>query len=372
MPFQMPQLQDNIGNALANIGQIRQQRTQNALADRQLGLSEAAGRRQQQQFEAEQAAAQRAQLIDTTKNVLGALSRVPQAQRQAAFQQLAADLPPEFAQRMAGNPEAFTDQNIALALNMFGTLTPDQLFADQRRETQAKTAPKAVVTYGADGKPVERYVDIFGEEAGRGIVQAPDANAGLSAATTRRGQDISASTARRGQDLSYQSTTRGQDMTAATSAAAAARAGPPAAVAAQTAKARSASTAATYYGQARDAFGSLRDTYQAGGPIQTLVGAARAAIHPDERMAAARFDSAIRALTPVLKNVIRGPGEGTWSDGDQAVLESILPNRSMNEMQIEESLKNLETLLRDNGANIPPPRDKGTTPGASVVDWNDL
>mgnify|MGYP000653332085 CR=1 FL=1 len=71
MPFQMPQLQDNIGNALANIGQIRQQRTQNALAERQIGLSEAEGRRQQQQFDAEQAAAQRAQLVETTSGWTG-------------------------------------------------------------------------------------------------------------------------------------------------------------------------------------------------------------------------------------------------------------------------------------------------------------
>lgn len=218
MPFQMPEIRQS--NALAMISNIRQQRTQNALAERQaglqerqFGLTEAAGRRQQQIFETEQANAQRAQMVETTKNVLGALSRVPQAQRQAAFQQLASSLPPEFAQQMAGNPEAFTDQNIALALNRFGALTPDQIFSDKRRETQATTAPKSVITYGADGRPVERYVDIFGNDAASGIVQAPDANAGLSAETARRNADIAAATARRGQDISAATALRGQDLT---------------------------------------------------------------------------------------------------------------------------------------------------------------
>lgn len=154
MPFQMPQIENNIGNALAGIGQMRQQRTQNALAERQIGLSEAAGRRQQQQFDAEQAATQRAQMIETTKGVLGALARVPQAQRQQAFTQLAGDLPPEFVQRMSGNPDAFTDQNIALALNRFGTLTPDQLFGDQRREAQARDMGPTYTYRDTDGEVV--------------------------------------------------------------------------------------------------------------------------------------------------------------------------------------------------------------------------
>lgn len=199
MPFQMPQIENNIGNALAGIGQMRQQRTQNALAERQLGLQEAQGRRVQQQFDAEQAATQRAQMIETTKGVLGALARVPQAQRQQAFAQLAGDLPPEFVQRMSGNPDAFTDQNIALALNRFGTLTPDQLFSDQRREAQAKTPGEKIVVRGPDGRPTIQFADRFDTDAR--YEESAGAGAELSAATSRSNAALAAATARRGQDM---------------------------------------------------------------------------------------------------------------------------------------------------------------------------
>lgn len=216
--------QNYVGNALAQIGQIRQQRTQNALADRQIGLQEAQGRRAQQQFDTEQATAQRAQLVETTKNVLGALARVPQAQRQAAFAQLAGDLPPEFAQRMAGNPEAFTDQNIALALNRFGALTPDQIFSDKRRETQATTAPKALMTRGPDGRPMNRAFDVFGPELAAGVVDSPDAAAimndqrvrsegAASRAVTIRGQNLADARAREASSAQREALSRPVEMT---------------------------------------------------------------------------------------------------------------------------------------------------------------
>jgi len=196
MPFQMPEIRQS--NALGMINDIRQQRTQNALADRQLALTEGAQRRQQQQFDTEQAAQARAQMIETTKGVLGALARVPQAQRQQAFTQLASELPPEFVQRMAANPEAFTDQNIALALNRFGTLTQEQLAGDERRMAEAKAKPEMVVTFGADGRtPVRRAFNPYGPELAAGVTDAPDAGALMSDRRAAAGQALTA----RGQNM---------------------------------------------------------------------------------------------------------------------------------------------------------------------------
>jgi hypothetical protein len=358
MPFQMPQLQDNIGNALANIGQIRQQRTQNALAERQFGLQEAQGRRQQQQFDTEQAATQRAQLIDTTKNVLGALARVPEGpgaaqQRMALFQQMP-DVPEEMRQRMLQSPEAFEMQNLQLALNRFGTLTPDQIFADARRNTEATTAPKVLITRGADGRPVNRAFNVFGPELAVGVADSPDSAALLSDERVRIEAARARSLTREGWDR------QDQREAARAKSAEAQRA------AAATAKGQAARTAATYYGQARDIFDTqLRNTASAGGPVQGAFGAARSAVDPERRQAVARFDAAVSFLRPAVKSVIRGPGEGTFTDSDQALLDSLLPDRSMNESEIQERLNNLEILLRDNGAVIPQTRTPGTTPGAS-------
>lgn len=211
MPFQMPQLQDNIGNALANIGQIRQQRTQNALAERQIGLSEAAGRRQQQQFDAEQAAAQRAQLNEQTRNVVGALLRVPKEQRAALWQQQRQSLPPELASRIDANPAALDDNFLQFSYNQLGELTAQQKAEDARMNARATAAGDQIIVRGPDGRPQIRYADKFDLNAT--YDQAPDANTQLGSATTRRGQDISAATTRRGQDISAATTIRGQDMT---------------------------------------------------------------------------------------------------------------------------------------------------------------
>lgn len=201
MPFQMPQIQDNIGNALANIGQIRQQRTQNALAEREMAQRDMQLRRQQQEFDAQQANAQRAQLVETTKNVLGALARVPAAQRAAAFQQIGSELPEQMRQHIMQNPDALNDQNIALALNRFGTLTPDQIFADTRRDAEAKAKPEVLVTYGQDGKPIRRAFNPYGPELAQGVLDAPDAEAVMTDRRTREEGAAGRAVTMRGQNL---------------------------------------------------------------------------------------------------------------------------------------------------------------------------
>jgi hypothetical protein len=144
MPFQMPQINDNIGNALANIGQIRQQRTQNALAERQFGLTENAQRRQQEEFDTEQANAQRKRVIDAHKSLLSALARVPAERRAEAARVIAQQpgisdvLPAGYLEERFSNPDALSDANIAVSLNVFNERTPDQIFEDARREAEAR------------------------------------------------------------------------------------------------------------------------------------------------------------------------------------------------------------------------------------------
>ena len=158
MPFQMPQLQDNIGNALANIGQIRQQRTQNALAERQAGLQEREAaqrdqqlRRQQQEFDtAQQTAAQerqRAALADVFNAVeqgktperamqIGA-SIMQSPEWQARFGQGGDTL----AQKMLANPDAWKPENIRTAAAKFGIRLRSQELADMATEARVKRAP---------------------------------------------------------------------------------------------------------------------------------------------------------------------------------------------------------------------------------------
>lgn len=189
MPFQMPEIRQS--NALAMISNIRQQRTANALADRQVGLQEAQGRRAEAEFNAAQQAAQRARVEAQMKNVAMALYRMPEGARAQGLQALQgdprfADLPPQAWQFIGSNPQALTTQNLSTFLNAGGDLTPEQLAADKRRMAEAEAKPEVIVTYGADGKtPVRRAFNPYGPELAAGVTDAPDAEAAMTDARTR-------------------------------------------------------------------------------------------------------------------------------------------------------------------------------------------
>lgn len=156
MPFQMPEIRQS--NALQMIGQIRQQRMQNALAEqqaalqeRQLGLTEAAQRRQQQQFDAEQQTAaqerQRAALADVFNAV--EQGKTPERAMQIGAQIMQS---PEWqarfgqggdvlAQRMLSQPEAWKPENIRASAAAFGIRLRSQELADMAAEARVKRAP---------------------------------------------------------------------------------------------------------------------------------------------------------------------------------------------------------------------------------------
>lgn len=320
MPFQMPQLQDNIGNALANIGQIRQQRTQNALAERQIGLSEAAGRRQQQQFDAEQAATQRAQLIDTTKNVLGALARAPADQRMQLFAQMP-DVPEELRQRMLQSPDAFTDQNIALALNRFGTLTPDQLTQEAEAVARARVVPRYSIRE-TDGQ----YVGINEYDPTDVVTtgQRPRSRVGDQPRQPAAPRAAAAQPAR--------------GAPAPTGSAQPAPPAPPrlpaAAITAITNNRRSLSLLKAQLANVRSAWARIKDTTEAG-PGQGLLPT------PDGQ----RFDRAVTQLAPFFRQISRTPGEGATSDYESRLQQAALPSRTDYEATTEDSIANIENII---------------------------
>lgn len=387
MPFQMPQIQNNIGNALANVAQLRQQRMQNALAERefaqrdeqlnaqrqlaerqfglserQLGLSEAEGRRQQEQFDAERASAQRAQLVETTKNVIGALARLPQEQRQAAFAQFASELPPELAQRMAGNPEAFTDQNIALALNRFGSLTPDQIFGDLRRKTEAEAKPESIVTYGRDGRPLVRLINPYSSEAQQGIVQAPDANTNLTQATSRANNEATNATSRaNNRDTNATSRANNRDSNATSAANAARNAGAGGMTAAQRAnvqnKLQSVRLVQAQLKRAQEAFKVIQGSMFQAGPGTQFNPLANGG---------QRFDAIARGLQQTIRQLTRTPGEGAMSDYESRLAAAIVPERGDLEGTTAARLEELQNIVNDIEAgytNMAMPNTGGATGG---------
>jgi hypothetical protein len=63
-----------------------------------------------------------------------------------------------------------------------------------------------------------------------------------------------------------------------------------------------------------------------------------------------QFDAATSALSPLLKPLIRGPGEGQWSDKDQEMLDTLIPDRRAMDGDIEERIKAIRGLITDKKA----------------------
>jgi len=70
-----------------------------------------------------------------------------------------------------------------------------------------------------------------------------------------------------------------------------------------------------------------------------------------------RFDAAGNGMRPLLKPLIREPGEGSWTEGDQALLDSLIPTGSAQDSETEERINNIRALIRDKrnkyGGNAP-------------------
>lgn len=58
-----------------------------------------------------------------------------------------------------------------------------------------------------------------------------------------------------------------------------------------------------------------------------------------------RFQSQAKALAVMMKPLIRGPGEGTWTDKDQALLDRLVPDRNKPDEDNEERIETAKRFL---------------------------
>ena len=59
------------------------------------------------------------------------------------------------------------------------------------------------------------------------------------------------------------------------------------------------------------------------------------------------FDAAAEGLRPLLKPMIRDPGEGAFTEGDQALLDRMIPNGGMMDGANEQRFKNIRGMISD-------------------------
>lgn len=60
-----------------------------------------------------------------------------------------------------------------------------------------------------------------------------------------------------------------------------------------------------------------------------------------------KLDAAANNLRPLLKPLIRDPGEGTFTDQDQALLDSLIPEGGKQDSDNEERMMGIQALIGD-------------------------
>lgn len=110
------------------------------------------------------------------------------------------------------------------------------------------------------------------------------------------------------------------------------------------------------------------------GPVAGLL----PAFSDDQRIA----DGAIAAMAPILKQMFRSAGEGTFTDNDQKLLMDMIPTRQDGPAVQKAKFRNIDAIVRaklgvsEDGTPVAPPQQDGGTqaPGgdAEAKDWSDL
>ncbi len=60
-----------------------------------------------------------------------------------------------------------------------------------------------------------------------------------------------------------------------------------------------------------------------------------------------QFDAAANGMRPLLKPLVRDPGEGTFTDADQALLDQMIPQGSMQDSDNEQRIANIRAMIGD-------------------------
>lgn len=60
-----------------------------------------------------------------------------------------------------------------------------------------------------------------------------------------------------------------------------------------------------------------------------------------------QFDAAANGMRPLLKPLIRDPGEGTFTDADQALLDQQIPQGGMQDSDNEQRIANIRAMISD-------------------------
>jgi len=305
MAFETLDLGKIIG-AAESIKGLRRQAESDKLRDAYLQTN-IAGAQQQQKFAAQD---QQAQMDAAT------------AKRHYLTNQAIETSPDPKAAVQTFAPEIVQQYDQAHGQGAFDALHPEDVKSLAR---YAKEQAAAAAGINLQPDPNAQLSAQTSTENARLAAETARANNAASIAATRRGQDLSAGTTQRGQDIAAETARRGQDLTAANSKAT------------NPSSAQNLSKAWDVYQQARTGLvKGLQGTET--GPIMGRIPAVTTAQQIGE--------GAVSAMAPVLKQIFRVAGEGTFTDKDQELLMRMVPTRTDNPAARDAKLQNIDNIIR--------------------------
>lgn len=82
--------------------------------------------------------------------------------------------------------------------------------------------------------------------------------------------------------------------------------------------------------------------------------------------ASARLNTIANAMRPTLKRLIRDPGEGTFTDQDQALLDSLVPDSWARDASNEERIRQLRAMIDEVGGGAPAAAPSHAAPSSAA------
>ena len=86
----------------------------------------------------------------------------------------------------------------------------------------------------------------------------------------------------------------------------------------------------------------LKDTYK---NIPDILTGSLQGNLPAASQSSRMFETTQKQMLPLLKDVFRKPGEGTFTEGDQRLLTELLPNRTMNAEEFDVAIRRLDAVV---------------------------
>lgn len=300
---------------------LRRQTEDDALR-REYMSTQIAGAKQSQSIEAQNAAAQQ-QTLAAKRQYYTAQAALTSADPKGTIEAIAPQFVQDFESKHGqGSWAALTPEQAHAAAQQI-QLQAQSIIGPQQKVKWQDAGNQFIPTDETTGQPIQGLAPIAKSATPDAQLSAQTsvANNAATNATSRANNAATIATTQRGQDLTAATARRGQDLTAGNQ---------------PTSPANIEKTWGTYQQAKSGLLKSLAGTET--GPIAGRI--------PAVTTAQQTAEGGVSAMAPVLKQLFRVAGEGTFTDKDQELLMNMVPTRTDRPEARQQKIDNIDNIIR--------------------------